>query len=137
MRRSFVPALLAASASLLAADRRAQLTRAPARRPASARRLLHPRADIQGHTCRTSTSPASSTRRAATAARTWVYVALSQTGIAKRRRVDPGHLEVWLGTSCNDINLRGGRCKRLSTTTVTAFLNESAGASSSHRPRGR
>jgi hypothetical protein len=57
-----------------------------------------------------------------------IYVALSQQGLAKQTTVSTtGTLEVWLGTSCNDINLRGGRCTRLTTTTIVSFLHESAG----------
>jgi hypothetical protein len=57
-----------------------------------------------------------------------IYVALSQQGLAKQTTVSTtGTLEVWLGTSCNDINLRGGRCTRLATTTIASFLHMSTG----------
>jgi len=131
MRRSFVPALLAASASLLAAGSAwAQFDAGTGTTSSFGPDDFFIRMqDIQGHTLSDfDVARWFNKARCDCSQQTWVYVALSQTGIAKLSSVSTqGTLEVWLGTSCNDINLRGGRCKRLSTTTVTAFLHESAG----------
>jgi hypothetical protein len=131
MRRSFVPALLAASASLLAAGSAwAQFDAGTGTTSSFAPEDFFIRMqDIQGHTLSDfDVARWFNKARCDCSQQAWVYVALSQTGIAKLSTVSTqGTLEVWLGTSCNDINLRGGRCKRLSTTTVTSFLHESAG----------
>ncbi|HXU07026.1 MAG TPA: hypothetical protein VN903_39000, partial [Polyangia bacterium] len=58
----------------------------------------------------------------------FVYVALSQTGLAKQATLTTeGNIEVWLGTTCSDINLRGARCVPLAKTSVSAFLHDLAG----------
>jgi len=56
-----------------------------------------------------------------------IYVALSQSGLAKLSTAsNQGSLEVWIGSSCNDINLRGARCKFFGSTLMTVFLRDQA-----------
>jgi hypothetical protein len=56
-----------------------------------------------------------------------IYVALSQSGLAKLSTAsNMGNIEVWIGTSCNDINLRGARCKQLGETLMSVFLRDQA-----------
>ena len=58
----------------------------------------------------------------------YVYVSLSSAGLAKQQAVSrQGNLEVWLGTTCNDINLRGARCVPLAKVTLTDFLVANVG----------
>ena len=56
-----------------------------------------------------------------------IYVALSQSGLAKLSTLsNQGSIEVWIGSSCNDINLRGARCHFFGSTLMTVFLRDQA-----------
>jgi hypothetical protein len=56
-----------------------------------------------------------------------IYVALSQSGLAKLSTAsNQGSIEVWIGSSCNDINLRGARCHFFGSTLMTVFLRDQA-----------
>jgi hypothetical protein len=56
-----------------------------------------------------------------------IYVALSQSGLAKLSTIsNQGSLEVWIGNSCNDVNLRGARCHFFGSTLMSVFLRELA-----------
>ena len=56
-----------------------------------------------------------------------IYVALSQSGLAKLSTLsNQGSIEVWIGSACNDINLRGPRCHFFGSTLMTVFLRDQA-----------
>jgi len=53
----------------------------------------------------------------------YVYVALTDTGFAKRLTVDQtGNIEFWVGTDCANTSLRETRCLLLKGQTMNAFL---------------
>jgi len=56
----------------------------------------------------------------------YVYVALTDSGFAKRAVVDrTGNIEFWVGSDCgNNDGLRTQRCSLLSAQTLAAFLND-------------
>jgi hypothetical protein len=54
----------------------------------------------------------------------YVYVALTNSGFAKRTTVDRnGNIEYWVGTDCANTSLRDQRCRMLKSDTMAAFLN--------------
>src|SRR4051812_25532422 len=54
----------------------------------------------------------------------FVYVALTNSGFAKRTSVDrSGNIEFWVGTDCANTSLREQRCLLLKGQTMAAFLN--------------
>jgi hypothetical protein len=55
----------------------------------------------------------------------YVYVALTNSGFAKRTTVDKtGNIEFWVGTDCGNTSLREFRCKLLQGLTMQAFIND-------------
>jgi hypothetical protein len=55
----------------------------------------------------------------------YVYVALTNSGFAKRTTVDrSGNIEFWVGSACDNIFGRDARCVRLGSPTLQAFLND-------------
>jgi hypothetical protein len=54
----------------------------------------------------------------------YVYVALTNSGFAKRTSVDrTGNIEFWVGTDCANTSLRDQRCLLLKGQTMAAYLN--------------
>src|SRR5262245_56700910 len=56
----------------------------------------------------------------------FVYVALTNSGFAKRTTVDrTGNIEFWIGSDCGNNNgLRNQRCKQIKAFTLAEFLND-------------
>jgi hypothetical protein len=54
----------------------------------------------------------------------FVYVALTNSGFAKRTSVDrTGNIEFWVGTDCANTSLRDQRCLLLNSQTMAAYVN--------------
>jgi hypothetical protein len=59
----------------------------------------------------------------------YVYVALTNSGFAKRTSVDrSGNIEFWVGSDCANTVNRDQRCIRLASPTLAAFLNDGRAA---------
>jgi hypothetical protein len=53
----------------------------------------------------------------------YVYVALTDSGFAKKASVDHnGSLEIWIGSDCANTSLRDQRCVKIDAPTTAAFL---------------
>ena len=55
----------------------------------------------------------------------WIYVALTDSGFAKKATVDnSGNIEFWIGSDCSNVFGRDQRCVRLGAPTLAEFLND-------------
>jgi hypothetical protein len=129
MRRNLGPALLAAAASLLAAGTAsAQLDAGTQTSSFAPEDFFIRMQDVPGHTLSDfDVARYFNKARCDCSTPATIYVALSQSGLAKLSTAsNQGSLEVWIGSSCNDINLRGARCHFFGSTLMTVFLRDQA-----------
>jgi hypothetical protein len=133
MRRSlgpaFVAATLAAAASLLAAGTAsAQFDAGSTASSLAPEDFFIRMQDIPGHTLSDfDVARYFNKARCDCTTPATIYVALSQSGLAKLSTLsNQGSLEVWIGSTCNDINLRGTRCRQLNSTLMSVFLRMDA-----------
>jgi hypothetical protein len=129
MARPFIPALLTVAASLLAAGTAsAQLDGGTTSSSFAPEDFFIRMQDTPGHTLSDfDVSRYFNKARCDCSTPTTIYVALSQSGLAKLSTAsNQGSLEVWIGPSCNDLVTRGARCHFFGSTLMTVFLRDQA-----------
>jgi hypothetical protein len=60
---------------------------------------------------------------------TWIFVALSQTGLAKRSTITRGNAQVWVGTSCDQTVLRPTQCTQIAASVLLTDFAARGGVS--------
>lgn len=129
MRRLLGPALIAAAASLLTAGTAsAQFDAGTTTASFAPEDFFIRMQDVPGHTLSDfDVARYFNKARCDCSTPATIYVALSQSGLAKLATAsNQGSIEVWIGSSCNDINLRGARCQFFGSTLMTVFLRDQA-----------
>jgi hypothetical protein len=60
---------------------------------------------------------------------TWIFVALSQTGLAKRTTITRGNAQVWVGAGCDQPLLRPTQCTQIASSVLLADFAARGGVS--------